>query len=289
MPERLPAWFKQRIPDPGSVKEVYGLIEGLELNTICQSAQCPNIGECFSRRTATFLIMGDTCTRNCTFCAVAKGHARPLDAGEPDHIAEAVKQLGLKYVVITSVTRDDLPDGGAAHFARVISRLKESGDALLEVLIPDFKGSAAAVETVVRARPDVINHNVETVPRLYPAVRPLANFEQSLAVLGMVKRFNPGIVTKSGLMVGLGESREEVIETMRALRGVSCDLVTIGQYLQPSARHHPIVRFLSPEEFDDLARAGREIGFRDVASAPLVRSSFRAAQLYRHAIGSDNG
>ncbi len=289
MPERLPAWFKQKVPDAGAVKEMYGLLDGLELHTICQSALCPNIGECFARHTATFLILGDTCTRNCTFCAVTKGRPIPVDPDEPAHIADAVTRLGLKYVVVTSVTRDDLPDGGAAHFARVISGLKQNSDVLAEVLVPDFQGDTAAIETVVRAGPGILNHNIETVPRLYPTVRPMANFQRSLELLGLAKKLDAGIITKSGLMVGLGETREEVVEAMRALRGVSCDLVTIGQYLQPSAKHHPVVRFLPPQEFEELAEIARSMGFRDVASAPLVRSSFHAAQLYRHATGGANG
>ena len=281
MPERLPSWFKKRMPPPGVMAEMNTLLGGLHLNTICQSALCPNIGDCFTRHTATFLILGDTCTRNCTFCAVSQGKPEPVDIREPQHVAEAVAKLGLKHVVITSVTRDDLPDGGAGHFARTIALLKqENPDITVEVLVPDFEGSAEALRSVMATRPDVLNHNIETVPRLYPEVRPMANFSRSVELLRAAKTMNSSIITKSGLMVGLGETPDEVIEAMAALREASCDLLTIGQYLQPSPRHHPVVRFIPPEEFEEFARLGRNIGFRRVASAPLVRSSFDAAELY---------
>jgi len=280
---RLPPWFKQKLVDPKIMSTMQGLLDGLRLNTICQNALCPNIGQCFSRGTATFLILGDVCTRHCTFCAVKKGHPAPLDEDEPRHLLEAATKLGLSYVVITSVTRDDLPDGGASQFARVIKLLREKGNAIVEVLIPDFRGSIDAIKTVVGAHPQVINHNVETVPRLYPEVRPEADYERSLQLLFTVKSLSPEIVTKSGLMLGLGETRDEVIEVMRDLREADCDLLTIGQYLPPSPRHHPVVRFVPPEEFADYEDIGREMGFAEVASAPLVRSSFQAAQLYAKA------
>jgi len=280
MKGRLPAWFRQKPPDPQIMLSMNGLLQGLGLHTICESARCPNIGGCFSRRTAAFLILGDVCTRNCTFCAVKKGVPAPVDKDEPQRLLEAVERLDLSYVVITSVTRDDLADGGAAQFASVINLLHQSRSITVEVLIPDFLGSTDSLKLVVAARPEVINHNVETVPRLYPEVRPGADYSRSVELLSMVKRLNQGIVTKSGLMLGLGEAREEVIEVMSDLREAGCDLLTIGQYLQPSPKHHPVVRFVPPEEFSQYEQIGRDMGFADVASAPLVRSSFRAAELY---------
>lgn len=281
MKGRLPAWFKQKPPDPPIMLSMEGLLHGMNLHTICESAHCPNIGGCFSRGTATFLILGDVCTRCCTFCAVKKGVPLPVNESEPQHMLKAVEKLGLNYVVITSVTRDDLADGGASQFVRVINLLHEGRkDITVEVLIPDFLGSTKSLKAVVEACPEVINHNVETVPRLYPEVRSGANYRRSVALLSEVKRLNPAIVTKSGLMLGLGETGEEVIEVMRDLRETGCDLLTIGQYLQPSPEHHPVVRFVPPEEFSEYEQIGRDMGFADVASAPLVRSSFRAAELY---------
>jgi len=260
---------------------MHDLLSGLHLHTICQSALCPNIGRCFAAGTATFLILGDVCTRRCTFCAVKKGQPGPVDEAEPEHLREAVEKMGLKYVVITSVTRDDLPDGGAAHFARTVTLLRENtADITIEVLVPDFRGSEEALRTVVESSPQVINHNVETVSRLYPEVRPGADYDRSLELLYMVKKLNPPIATKSGLMLGLGESREEVIEVMGDLREANCDLLTIGQYLQPSIQHHPVIRFVPPAEFAEYETIGREMGFAEVASSPLVRSSYRAAELY---------
>jgi len=282
MPERLPYWFKKRMPQPGIMAEMNTLLGGLHLHTICQSAICPNIGDCFTRHTATFLILGNTCTRNCTFCAVSKGKPEPVDIREPQHVAEAVAKLGLKHVVITSVTRDDLPDGGAEHFASVIQLLKrQSPELTVEVLVPDFEGSLEALKIVMNAHPDVLNHNIETVPRLYPEVRPMADFNRSVELLKAARAMDPGVVTKSGIMVGLGETQDEVRETMASLRDAGCDLLTIGQYLQPSPQHHPVVSFIPPEQFEEYARTGRNMGFREVASAPLVRSSFEAATLYR--------
>jgi len=281
MTERLPTWFKKRIPSPAVMEEMNNLIGNLQLHTICQNAICPNIGDCYSRHTATFLIMGNVCTRNCTFCAVNKGKPEPLDDNEPLHLVEAVNKLQLGHVVITSVTRDDLPDGGASHFARVIELLKkQSQQTTIEVLVSDFAGSKSALETVMNSRPDVLNHNVETVPRLYPDVRPLANFERSLELLRLAKTISGSVITKSGLMVGLGETAEEVGQVMLSLRNIGCDILTIGQYLQPSSKHYPVKSFISPGQFEDFARIGKKMGFRGVASAPLVRSSFEAASLY---------
>lgn len=284
MRSRLPPWFKKRIPEPGTMSGMRVLMNGLSLNTICESGLCPNIGDCFSKGTATFLLLGDTCTRNCTFCAVKKGVPGPVDEEEPEHLAEAVRKLGLKHVVITSVTRDDLSDGGATHFARTIRRLRAEDRALtVEVLVSDFAGSPEAVRLVVDACPDVINHNLETVPRLYPEVRPKADYKRSLELLRLVKELDGRIITKSGLMVGLGETRDEMLRVMDDLREVDCGLLTIGQYLAPSSEHHPVVRFVSPDEFSEYERIGQEMGFRAVASAPLVRSSFDAAHLYTRA------
>ncbi len=281
---RLPPWFKQRLAEPGVMSSMHDLLSGLSLHTICQSALCPNIGKCFTSGTATFLILGDVCTRRCTFCAVKKGHPAPVDETEPEHLLEAVNDLGLTYVVITSVTRDDLPDGGAAQFGRAVTLLRENAaDITVEVLVPDFRGSGESIRTVIESGPQVINHNVETVPRLYPEVRTGADYARSLELLYTVKKASPATITKSGLMLGLGESRDEVIEVMGDLRETDCDLLTIGQYLQPSARHHPVVRFIPPEEFAEYEVIGREMGFAGMASSPLVRSSYRAAELYEKA------
>jgi len=284
MRSRLPSWFKQKLPHPQTMFTMKRLLDGLSLHTICQSARCPNIGECFSRKTAAFLILGDVCTRHCTFCAVKKGLPIPVDENEPRHLLEAVERLGLKYVVITSVTRDDIFDGGAYQFVKTINILHENRDgAIIEVLIPDFLGSAEALEAVVEASPQVINHNVETVPRLYSEVRSGADYNRSVELLLRVKRLDPEIVTKSGLMLGLGETRQEVIAVMNDLREANCDLLTIGQYLQPSPKHHPVLRFVLPEEFAEYRGIGKDMGFTEVASAPLVRSSFKAAELYAKA------
>ena len=280
MRERLPPWFKQRT-NPEAVMAMEGLLERLSLHTICESAHCPNAGDCFSRKTATFLILGNTCTRNCGFCAVDKGRPSAVDEKEPEHLVAAVEALGLRYVVITSVTRDDLPDGGAAHFARTVSLLREKRPGIMvEVLVPDFLGSREALDTVVAALPSVLNHNLETVPRLYPEVRQMADYRRSVRLLGMVKEFSPGMVTKSGLMVGLGETKDEVVAVMKDLREAKCDLLTLGQYLPPSRQHYPLSLYVSPEEFADFEAVGKSLGFAEVASAPLVRSSFRAAELY---------
>ena len=284
MRERLPDWFKQKIPERAPMQQMDALLRTKNLHTVCESALCPNMGQCFMQGTATFMILGDTCTRGCTFCAVKKGVPLPPDEKEAEHVCEATRALGLTYVVITSVTRDDLPDGGAFQFALTIASLhRRMPDTRVEVLIPDFLGDTAALSVVVQERPRVINHNVETIPRLYPAVRPQAVYRRSLDLLSAVKDLDPGSVTKSGLMVGLGETREEVMEVMRDLRGARCDLLTIGQYLQPSERHHPVRSFVTPGEFAEYGRIGMDMGFAAVASGPLVRSSYRAADLYKNA------
>ena len=264
------------------VQTMEGNLEINRLHTICQEACCPNQGECFSKGVATFLIMGKVCTRNCRFCAVDSGTPEPLDAGEPLRLAEEVKRLGLRFVVITSVTRDDLADGGSGHFARVIEVMRrECPDVGIEVLIPDFLGSSPALKTVVDAAPEVLNHNVETVPRLYASVRPQADYRRSIAVLREAKAMNPSLATKSGIMVGLGETREEVLEVMVDLRSASCDVITIGQYLSPSAAHLPVVEYVKPEIFEKYRRDALRLGFRDAASSPFVRSSYMAEKYFR--------
>jgi len=277
-----PEWLKRSAPDPLVLARMKGLMDGLQLHTVCESAHCPNSGECFARGVATFMILGDVCTRNCTFCAVEHGQPARPDANEPEHVVEAVKKLGLRHVVITSVTRDDLPDGGAYQFAKVVEAIRSHNSRIsIEVLIPDFQGSLSALGIVVVSHPSVINHNVETVPRLYSQVRPQADYERSLQLLGHVKSMGGGLFTKSGLMVGLGERRGEVIRVMEDLRGVDCDLLTIGQYLRPSPDHHDVVRFVSPAEFKEYEDAGMAMGFKGVASAPLVRSSFQADKMLK--------
>jgi lipoic acid synthetase len=284
MRNRLPAWFKQKIPEPAAMQKMERLLGRMRLHTICENALCPNMGQCFERSTATFLILGDVCTRHCTFCAVKKGPVVPVDESEPDHICEAVRQLQLKYVVITSVTRDDIADGGASQFAKVIRFLaKTDPDLLVEVLVPDFKGSMEAIDDVATALPDVVNHNVETVPRLYRQVRPEADYSRSLRLLSRIKGHEGKMVTKSGLMLGLGEKEDEVINLMADLRESGCDILTMGQYLQPSPGHHPVISFISPEKFSEYEIIARGMGFSAVAAAPLVRSSYRAAELYGRA------
>ncbi|MFU8891195.1 MAG: lipoyl synthase [Anaerosomatales bacterium] len=283
--ERLPEWLRRPIATPGRATAVEGLLGELRLNTVCQSAKCPNRGECYASGTATFLIMGDACTRGCRFCAVETRVPAPLDAGEPARVAEAARRMGLAHVVVTTVTRDDLPDGGAAHFVAVIEALREAvPDAAVEVLTSDFAGNTSSIDAVTDARPDVFNHNLETVPRLYPEVRPGAEYRRSLGVLARVKERcaeadAPRLPTKSGLMLGLGETPEEVVAVMRDLRGAGCDLLTLGQYLRPSPAHLPVAEFVEPAVFEELARDARALGFSAVASAPFVRSSYHAKEL----------
>jgi lipoyl synthase len=280
--QRLPDWLVKPIPQGKNLIEVRRLLHQLRLHTVCESAECPNLGECFSKLTATFMIMGNVCTRNCRFCAVKGGITEPLESNEPDRIAKAAGHLGLSHVVVTSVTRDDLVDGGANHFAQTIVTLREANrTATVEVLVPDFQGSQEAIDEVVRAKTDIFNHNLETVPRLYEKVRPQANYQRSLELLKVVKEFDANILTKSGLMVGLGETNAEILRVMDDLRQVDCDFLTIGQYLRPSEDHVPVARFVSPKEFEELAAGGREKGFKGIAAAPFVRSSYRAGELYR--------
>jgi len=276
-PER-PKWLRAPAPVGANYAELKDLINRLHLHTVCESAACPNVGECWNQRTATFMILGNVCTRRCGFCAVSKGAPLPVDYDEPRRVAEAVAAMGLQFAVITSVNRDDRKDGGAELFALTIGAIRERVRGCgVEVLIPDFQGSHAAVEIVMMATPDVLNHNTETVPRLYRQVRLGARYERSLDVLAHAKQVAPACPTKSGLMLGLGETAEEVLAVMRDLRAHQVDILTLGQYLRPSARHLPIVRYVPPEEFADFRQAGYEMGFAHVESGPLVRSSYHAS------------
>jgi len=285
--KRRPEWLRLTPLKPEVVGKMQKFMRGLRLHTVCESAHCPNRTECFGNGTATFMILGDVCTRNCTFCAVKHGKPQAPDPQEPEHIVEAVKELGLRYVVITSVTRDDLPDGGASHFAQTITAIQNYDAKIsVEVLVPDFKGSLSALQTVIDASPTVLNHNVETVPRLYSKVRPQAKYQRSLKLLEQAKVLKGKLITKSGLMLGLGETQQEVIEVMADLRQAGCDILTIGQYLQPSLELHRVVRYIPPEEFDEYRNIGREMGFAFVISGPLVRSSFHAAEAYCLATGN---
>jgi lipoic acid synthetase len=275
--QRKPDWIRVRAPTHPIYHETRELMRANRLTTVCEEAACPNIGECWSQRHATMMIMGDTCTRACSFCNVRTGIPAALDAGEPTRVADAVAKLGLRHVVITSVDRDDLDDGGAAHFAAVIRALRAAApDTTIEILTPDFLRKAGAIEIVVHARPDVFNHNLETVPRLYPTIRPGARYYQSLRLLDRVKQMDPTIFTKSGLMVGLGEARGEIMQVMDDLRMAEVDFLTLGQYLQPTVKHAAIDRFVTPEEFADYASLARGRGFLMVASTPLTRSSYHA-------------
>ncbi len=281
MHTQKPRWLIQRLPKAPTYEKVRASLSRGHLHTVCQEAKCPNLWECFSNKTATFLIMGPRCTRNCRFCAVEHGPSGLPDPEEPVRVARAVRDMGLRYVVITSVTRDDLPDGGAGHFASTIKAIRrQMPHTLVEVLIPDFQGNPAALRTVLGTRPHVLNHNLETVPRLYPLVRPGALYERSLELLGRVRGHAPGTPTKSGLMLGLGESTGEIWKSLEDLLSVGCSILTLGQYLQPSKDHLPVSRYLSPEEFDDWRENALKMGFSEVASGPFVRSSYHAKELY---------
>ncbi len=272
-----PDWLKVRVRSTREASEVKEMLKKLSLHTVCEEAACPNIMECFGRRTATFMILGRNCTRNCTFCNVTKGTVDLVDPLEPLHVAQASADLKLKHVVITSVTRDDLEDGGAGHFAAVIQEIRQmSPDMTIEVLIPDFQGDPDALKKVVLAKPDIVNHNVETVSRLYTQVRPMALYERSLHLISSVKELDSKMITKSGIMLGLGETRDEVLTVLKDLRKHGCEVVTIGQYLSPSKEHHPVFEYVHPDEFDFYRLAGEQMGFRYVASSPLVRSSYMA-------------
>lgn len=276
---KRPDWLRAPAPVGDNYRDLKSLVERLRLHTVCESAACPNVGECWNHRTATFMILGNVCTRRCGFCAVGKGAPLEVDYDEPRRVAEAVDALGLRYAVITSVNRDDRKDGGAELFALTIAAIRERTPACkIEILIPDFQGSHAAMDVVLAARPDVLNHNIETVPRLYRQVRLGARFERSLDILLYATRCAPGIPTKSGMMLGLGETEPEVLDAMRALRAHEVDILTLGQYLRPSPKHLPILRYVSREEFARLRQAGLDMGFRHVESGPLVRSSYHASE-----------
>jgi lipoic acid synthetase len=288
-PLRKPSWIRAKAPVGPGVARIKRLLRETKLSTVCEEAQCPNLGECFEQGTATFMILGDICTRRCPFCDVAHGRPRPPDPAEPEHLARSVAVMGLEYVVITSVDRDDLRDGGAAHFAACLRAARaRTPDIKLEALVPDFRGREAAALDAFRgeAVPDVFNHNLETVPRLYRRARPGAEYGGSLRLLRDFKARNPAVPTKSGLMLGLGEESEEVLAVMADLRAQRCDMLTLGQYLQPSREHLPVVHYWTPEELQALRAAGEEMGFTNVASGPMVRSSYHADRQAREVIGS---
>ena len=271
---KFPEWLKKRLPRPEQLEPVLQTLRELHLTTVCQEARCPNLCECFARGTATFMILGSVCTRRCTFCAVGKGTPSAPDLQEPERVAAAAERLALKHVVVTSVTRDDLPDGGSGHFAKAVRAIRARCSATVEVLTPDFQGRAEDIDRVALSRPDIYNHNVETVPRLYPEVRPQADYGRSLGLLHRVA--GKGIVAKSGLMLGLGESEEEILCVLSDLREAGCLAVTLGQYLQPTPQHHPVEEFVPPEKFACLREAALRMGFEGVASGPFVRSSYNA-------------
>lgn len=277
--KRKPGWLRIDMNKGRSLDYVQDILKKYALNTVCEEASCPNRMECFSKKTATFMILGSECSRNCKFCNVSHGTLENVNPHEPENVANATVEMGLNHVVITSVTRDDLPDGGAGHFAKVVNAIRSKGkNIVVEVLIPDFQGEKDAIKTVVDARPEIINHNIETVPRLYDNVRPMAIYKRSLDVLKQVKEMDDTILTKSGIMVGLGEKEEEVIEVMKDLREIGCDFLTIGQYLAPSRDHHPVIEYVRPETFEKYKLKAEELGFSFVASSPLVRSSYNAAE-----------
>ncbi len=281
MQTKRPNWLRVKLPQGKEYHRLKNILRSANLHTVCEEAICPNMGECFGQGTATFLILGDVCTRRCNFCAVTKGYPSTLDEDEPEKIARVVKQIGLRHVVITSVTRDDLPDGGAEIYARTIRSIRtHNPTCTIEVLIPDFKGSEEALGIVLRECPDILNHNLETVPGLYPDVRPQADYELSLGLLEKAKVINPNCTTKSGLILGMGEEYDDIIDVMNDLRAVDCDILTIGQYLRPGKGYIPIKRYYHPEEFERLKYEGEKMGFKHVESGPLVRSSYHAAEQF---------
>ena len=279
MKSKFPEWLKKRLPAQEKWMQVEDILEDLKLNTVCQSAQCPNQGECFANNTATFMILGKICSRNCRFCAVSSAEPEKVDPDEPANLAEAVKRLNLKYVVITSVTRDDLADGGVGQFIKVVEEVKKiDQDIKVELLTPDFLGKEKILKSLAKAEFEVFNHNIETVPRLYSEVRPEADYQRSLDVLEKMKNYNPSLFTKSGLMLGLGEKETEVIQVMQDLREVEVDILTIGQYLQPSQEHLEVKEFIRPEKFAEYKKIGEELGFKSVVSEPFSRSSYHASK-----------
>ncbi len=280
MRERLPEYLKRPIIDTDKTRTVRKILKTKCLNTVCENARCPNKNECYSKNTATFLIMGNNCTRNCRYCNISCAKPEPLDLEEPKHIAEAVKALNLKYAVITSVTRDDLPDGGASHFANCIYEIRKvSPETKIEILTPDFKGYKNSLEIIIKAHPEVFNHNIETVKDLFKTARPQGNYDTSLKVLEYIKN-NSNIVTKSGLMVGLGETLEQIESTLKDLQNAGCDILTIGQYIQPSKLHLSVAKYYTPEEFEALQILAERLGFQHYQIGPLVRSSYRASELF---------
>lgn len=282
---KLPDWFKVKAPSSKNYIELRNLFRENELHTVCEEAKCPNIGGCWDRKTATFMILGDICTRACAYCAVKTGKPIGLDLTEPTRLAQSVKKMGLKYVVITSVNRDDLPDGGSFIFSQCVKQVrKQVDDCKIEVLIPDFQGNHEALVTIIESNPDTLNHNIESVRRIFNRVRPQGNFDQSIKLLSDSKKINSNIVTKSGMMVGLGETWDEIIETMEELRSVGCDVLTIGQYLRPSQKHVALSKWYTPEEFSSLQDIGFELGFSHVFAGPLVRSSYHAAEQHEAAV-----
>lgn len=279
--QRLPEYLKRPIIDTEKTKTVRRILKNKCLNTVCEGARCPNKSECYSRNTATFLIMGSVCTRNCRYCNIGTARPEPLDTEEPKHIAEAVKELNLRYAVITSVTRDDLPDGGAEHFANCIREIRKVSDAKIEILTPDFRGKQESLDTIIQANPEVFNHNIETVKTLFKTARPQGNYETSINVLKYIKK-KSDIIIKSGLMVGLGEKLNEIEETLTDLKNAGVDIVTIGQYIQPSKAHLEVAKFYTPEEFEDLKKLAEKIGITNYQIGPLVRSSYQAAISYKN-------
>ncbi|MEK7449270.1 MAG: lipoyl synthase [Planctomycetota bacterium] len=280
---RLPRWLKRKTPLAGASLKVTRLLKEHRLQTVCQSAKCPNLLECFGRGTATFLIMGDVCSRACRFCAVSSGRPAPLNEHEPEQIAAVITRLQLKHVVITSVTRDDRPDGGSQFFARTIQTIKTAVPGItIEVLVPDFKGEEKSIKTVAEARPDIFNHNLETIPRLYRSIRTGADYRRSLAVLSLAKKYNPGLITKSGLLLGLGENKDEVFAVLKDLRKIDCDILTLGQYLRPSldSKNIPVAKFITPDEFTEYKKIAESLGFRSAAAGSYVRSSYHAEKFF---------
>jgi len=281
MVQRRPEWLKVKVRGGQNTSAVQQILNKHSLNTVCKEANCPNRGECFNKGTATFMILGRNCTRNCTFCNVTKEKPELVDKDEPFNVAQAVDKLNLKHTVITSVTRDDLQDGGAEHFAQVVEEIRKLNKTItIEVLIPDFKGMESSLKRVVEAKPDIINHNVETAPSLYSEVRPMAVYDRSLELLANVKKMDDSILTKSGFMVGLGETENDIVGILKDLRKVNCDIITIGQYLAPSLKHHPVIEYIHPDIFKRYEEIASEMGFKYVSSAPLVRSSYHAEKVF---------
>ena len=286
MNQRLPEWLTIRLPRPDTIKQVEQMMRSKNLHTVCESARCPNLPECWSKKTATFMILGDTCTRSCGFCAIKVGRGLTVNPDEPSDVAKVAADLGLKHIVVTSVARDDLPDQGSTQFALTIQELhKENPLCIVEVLVPDFKGNRWCVETVCAAKPEIFNHNIETVERLHTMVRPQAKYNRTLSVLSMVKEIDPAIYTKSGIMLGLGETQEEVVQTLEDLREIGVDAVTIGQYLRPTMRHLPVVEYIHPTVFKEYEKIGADMGFAFVASGPFVRSSYNAVEFSKKVMG----